>query len=480
MRRVKPLVLGGGPAGLAAAWALHEGGAPVEVVERASSVGGLSKTRVFVEGDLSFRTDQGPHRFFSKNPELYRIVEELVGEDWIPVERHTRQYVEGRFYDYPIDAVQALRNLGVRRATRIMRDYGSARVRYGLLGRPVESFADHIEASFGRALGDFHMIPYTEKIWGLSASELHPDWAAQRIKGLDLRTAAWDAFLGFVGNRGDGARSLIDSFYYPRLGTGQIYDNLVARLRDAGHTVSTSCEPTRILHDGRRVTQVELSDGRTLEPTHVLESIPIGPMLQLLDPLPPPEVVRAAGRLSFRAQVYVFLTLDCERVGPDQWTYFPDPAVPFARISEMKNFSEAMAPPGKTSLFVEYFCFPDEPVWSEPDEVLIERTVAELQRLGFLQPEQVRRGYVLKARNVYPIYDLGYPGRLETVTRWLEGLENLIPIGRPGRFRYNNQDHSLEMGLLGAKGVLDGTRYDLDAIGSEEAYQEEGEHPEQG
>lgn len=477
MRRVKPLVIGAGPAGLAAAWALHRAGVDVEVVERAPAVGGLAKTRVYEEDGLSFRTDQGPHRFFSKNPELYRIVEELLGDDWVPVERHTRQYVEGRFYDYPIDAVQALRNLGVRRATRIMRDYGSARVRYGLLGRRVDSFADHIEASFGRALGDFHMIPYTEKIWGLSARELHPDWAAQRIKGLDLRTAAWDAFMGFVGSRGEGARSLVDSFYYPRLGTGQIYETMVDRLRDGGHAVTTSCEPTRIAHDGRRVTSVTLSDGRELAPSHVLESIPIGPMLRLLDPLPPDEVLRAAGRLSFRAQVYVFLTLDVDRVGPDQWTYFPDPEVPFARISEMKNFSEAMAPAGKSSLFVEYFCFPDDAVWDEPDEALVARTVTELQRLGFVQPEQVRRGYVLRQRSVYPIYDLGYPGRLRTVTDWLERLENLVPIGRPGRFRYNNQDHSLEMGLLGAKGVIDGKRYDLDAIGAEDAYQEAGEHP---
>ncbi len=473
-------VIGAGPAGLAAAATLQQGGRALTLVEKQPQVGGLARTMRFDEDGLLFRTDNGPHRFYSKNPDLYAFIEGVLGEHWIEVPRCTRQFIDGRFYDYPIDLPQALRNIGPRRAARFLADYAAGRTRYGLLGQPVTSFEDHIVAHFGRGLGELNMINYTEKIWGIPASQIHPDWATQRIKGLSLRETVKTSLARLLQADVDGPRSMIDSFYYPDTGTGLIYETITDQLRAAGNPVHLDTQPVRIVHDGRRVTEVVLSGSAqtwTVRPEYLVETVPVLAFLELLDPAPPDDVLAAARALRSRSQVYLFLTLDVPQVGPDQWIYFPDRAIPFGRISEMRNFSAAMSPPGKTSLFVEYFCWTGDDVWMVDRQALTDRTVQILSDLGFIRPEQVRRSYLLRASDVYPVYDLEYPERLARVKGWLDGLENLHYIGRPGRFRYNNQDHSLEMGILAGRGILEGFRADYDAVGAEHAYLEAGAHP---
>lgn len=475
------LIIGAGPAGLAAAMTLCDAGQPFTVVERAEVVGGLAKTYRFQEGDALFLTDNGPHRFFSQNPVLYRFIEGLLQERWIQVPRRTRQYIDGKFYDYPINPTQALRNVGLGRASRMVGDYALSRVRYGLLDRPIHTFEDHIVAHFGRSLGELNMINYTEKIWGVPASTLHPDWASQRISGLSLRSAARDLVQRTVGwPRGDQVKTLVDSFYYPETGSGLVYEVIQDKVQAAGNPVWLKTHPTAIHHDGRRITGVDLDrQGETvsLSPAHLVESIPLPEMVRLLRPAPPPEVLAAAASLRARSQVYLFLTLDKPQVTDCQWIYFPDSTIPFGRISEMRNFSDKMSPPGKTSLFVEYFCFRDEPIWTMDADALLALTLTSLTAMGFCTRDDVRQHYLMKARDIYPIYDLDYRAPLRRVQDWLDGLENLYYIGRPGRFRYNNQDHSLEMGMLAAQGILEGRPVDLDAVGAEPGYFEAGALP---
>ncbi len=476
------LIVGAGPAGMAAALGLHQGGRRFTVVERADRVGGLSRTYRFQEGEHLFLTDNGPHRFFSKNRSLYALIEGLLDERWIEVDRCTRQYIDGKFYDYPVDPLQALRNVGLRRAGHMLRDYASSRVRYGLLRSPIHNFEDHIVAHFGRALGELNMINYTEKIWGIPARTIHPNWAAQRISGLSVRSAVRDlAQRSIDWPRGDRVKSMIDSFYYPDRGCGLIYETIQDRVEQAGNPVHLNSQPTAVHHDGRRVLRVEVDvDGEPVvfEPEHLVESIPIRELLGLMDPAPPAEVQEAVSRLRSRSQVYLFVTLDKPQVSDAQWIYFPEPSVPFGRISEMRNFSEAMSPEGKTSLFIEYFCFRDEPIWSMGADEVLDNALAHLEPMGFVSRHEVRRHYLLRARDIYPIYDLDYQQPLRVVQDYLDGFENLHYIGRPGRFRYNNQDHSLEMGLRSARSILEGRRLDLDAVGAEPEHYEAGSHPE--
>ncbi|SDV01760.1 Protoporphyrinogen oxidase [Microlunatus sagamiharensis] len=478
----KTLIIGAGPAGLAAAMELSRAGEDFLVVEKQDTVGGLARTYTFVEDDGSvFHTDNGPHRFFSKNRYLYDFIEDLIDEQWIVVDRQTRQLIDGKFYDYPVNPAQALRNLGPARSVRILVDYVRAKITYGLLRRPLTTFDDYVVANFGRTLGEFNMINYTEKIWGIPARTIHPDWAGQRIKGLSLTSLVREALGRTFRRRGAAAggtpKSLVDRFYYPELGTGLIYDTIVERIRARGHEVLLSTEPLVVRHDGSRVTEVVLQtpDGPVLvRPENLVESVPLQDFVRLLEPEAPQAVRTANDRLTYRSQVYLFLTLDKPSVTTDQWIYFPSRETPIARVSEMRNFSARLSPEGKTSLFIEFFCTEGDELWETDEDALLELTLSHFEGLGLLERHEVRRHHLLRQRNVYPVYDLDYTGRLEVVKGWLDSLTNLHYIGRPGRFRYNNQDHSLEMGILTAKSIVEGRRYDIEKVGSESEYFEAG------
>jgi protoporphyrinogen oxidase len=468
------LILGAGPAGLACAMELSRKGRRTMVVERDEQIGGLAKTLTFREGDQVFLTDIGPHRFFSKNKYLYDFIEDLLHEEWRKVPRLTRQFIDGKYYNYPVSFQQVVRNLGFWRSCRIACDYLLARVRYGLLRKPLRTFEDYVVANFGRALAEFSMINYTEKIWGIPVSEIHPDWAKQRISGLNL----WSVFKNAIGlGGGKGPKSLVDEFYYPQFGTGRIYEQIAAHLRADGTRIWTRSEPVKVHHDGRRITAVDVRtpDGLvTVRPRSLVESVPLTHFLTLLDPPPPPAVLEAARSLRWRAQVYLFLTLDKEKVTDDNWIYFPSKDIPFGRTSEMKNFSKDMCPPGKTSFFVEFFAFETDPIWSMTKEQVLDLALPYFERWGFFTRQDVRQSYLLKRQHVYPVYDAGYKARLGVIQSWLDQIENLVYIGRPGRFRYTNQDHSLEMGIIASRILLEGRRYDMDTVGSENEYFEKG------
>ncbi len=472
------LIIGAGPAGLAAAMELMKAGKKFVVVEQQSKVGGLAKTYRFKEGKDVFLTDNGPHRFFSKNPYLYDFIEDLLNEQWITVNRQTRQYIDGKFYDYPVNAAQALRNLGLIKSSHIMFDYGLAKIRYGWLKKPVKNFDDYVVANFGRTLGEFNMINYTEKIWGIPANTIHADWAGQRIKGLSLTSLARDAIRRSLGMQSKNKpKTLVDNFYYPETGTGLIYETIVKRLKEKGYQVLLNTSPIKINHSRGRIKDVVLEgpDGETkVTFKNLVETVPLPQFIKLMNPQPPQNIIRANSKLRYRNQVYVFMTLNKKSITTDQWIYFPDRSTPIARVSEMRNFSKKMSPPGKTSLFVEIFCFEGDEHWNMTDKELYELVLSYFEKINFFKRRDVRKHYVMRAKNVYPVYDVNYKKFLGPVKKYLDGFKNLYYIGRPGRFRYNNQDHSLEMGILAAKSIIEGKRYDIEKVGEEKEYYESG------
>lgn len=472
------LIIGAGPAGMASAMELSKAGKKFTVIEKDTEVGGLAKTYVLNENGLEFRTDNGPHRFFSKNQYLYDFIEDLLKEKWIFVKRQTRQYIDGKFYDYPIDAKQAFKNIGVFRGAHMVADYAVAQVQYKVFKKPITNFSDYAIANFGKTLADFNIINYTEKIWGIPSETIHADWAKQRIKGLNLSSVAMNAVAKVFSRKAkDAPKTLVDAFYYPEFGTGLIYDTIRQRIVDRGASVYTESYPTKVEHAGNKITAVTLNINgheEVVHPKNLIESVTLTEFLKLLSPLPPKEVMEAASKLRHRSQTYLFITLDKPSLTPDQWIYFPDAKVPFARISEMRNFSEAMSPAGKTSLFVEFFCFEGDEVWNLSKDELFEFAIPHFERLGFFTRAEVRNHYIFKKTDVYPVYDLDYETHLNVIKKYLDGFENLFYIGRPGRFQYNNQDHSLEMGILAARSVIEGKRYSIEDVGAEKEYFEKG------
>jgi protoporphyrinogen oxidase len=470
------IILGAGPAGMAASWELSRADRNVLVIECASQVGGLAKTYVYNEPDGTYRVDNGPHRFFSKNKYLYDMIGDLLGEKWIQVSRLTRFFVDGKFYYYPVRFRNILGQMGLLKANKMIRDYGIERVKGKMRKKIPKNFEDFVVARFGRTLAEFNMINYTEKIWGIPAKEISVDWANQRIAGLSM----WAALRKMLIKSG-GPKSLVDTFYYPSLGSGLVYETMSKKIQERGSEVKLNAEPVKIRHENGKIISVDIktNDGvQTFSPDSVISSIPITRCIELFEPSAPEEVRNAASKLKFRAQVYLFLTIDKEKVTDDNWVYFPDKEIPFGRITEMKNFSKEMCPEGKTSLFIEFFCFEGDEIWNADKERLFDIAMEWLEKLNFLKREQVLNIHMIKEPDAYPIYNLEYSENVKKLTDWVDSFDNLFAIGRPGRFRYTNQDHSLEMGILAAQSVLEGNRYKVDSVGSGSEYFERGYVPD--
>jgi protoporphyrinogen oxidase len=470
MDKIDNIILGAGPSGLAAGFELNKAKKTFIVFEKDAQVGGLAKTLDYGE----FRTDIGPHRFFSHNPYLYNLIGDILGEQWKKVNRLTRFMMKGKFFLYPIDLKNVVLNLGVFRGLRIVIDYLKELFRKQFNNVEYNSFEDIVVAQFGRSLAELNMLNYTEKIWGLPCSLISTDWFNQRIKGLSIRSIIEDILLSST----EGPKTLVDQFYYPETGASLIYEKMAEIINeDDNGKVKISSYPVEIKHNNEKIIEVTVEEKgkrETYQLENLISSIPWVEVLKIFNPSPPEEVMNALKKLKFRSHVTVFITLDYNQVFEDQWLYFPEKEIPFGRIMEPKNFSSKLSPEGKTSLMVEYFCWKGDKIWNLGKKELFELTVKWLERINFIKKDKIIEYHTHREEYAYPVYDIYYQKHREIVRTYLEKFQNLLLIGRAGNFRYNNQDHALEMGILAARSIIEEKKYDLETIGIEQEYFEKG------
>jgi protoporphyrinogen oxidase len=464
------LVLGGGPAGLTAGYLLAKLGRPVLVLEAEEQVGGLSKT-VVRDG---YRFDLGGHRFFTKSPEVESLWLEVLGEELLLRPRLSRIYWNGRFLDYPLSSSDVVRKLGPAELTRCIASYLAAVPRRK--GRE-ESLEEWVSNRFGRRLYDLFFRTYTEKVWGVPGSEIRAEWAAQRIQGLSLRTAAKDALLG--GGNGS-VKSLIREFHYPRYGPGQMWEVMAERIEDLGGRVVTGAAVERIHVEDERIAAVE-AGGAPIPCAQAISSLPLRALAEIVEPAPPPAALEAARGLAYRDFLTVALVLPGADLFPDNWVYVHDPSVRVGRIQNYRSWSPWMVPEAdRTCIGLEYFCFEGDDLWETPDERLVDLAAAELTRLGLADGSRAVRGYVERVPKAYPVYDAEYADRLAAVREWLEGVGGLQQVGRNGLHRYNNSDHSMLTAIRAVDNLVAGTRHDLWEVNVDSVYHEEqvrDEHP---
>lgn len=458
-------VIGAGPAGMTAALQLARGGAEVVVYEASAGVGGLARS-IELWGQ---RVDLGPHRFFSTDARVNRLWLDVVGDNYAMVERRTRIYYDDRFFDYPLRPLSAARTMRPLNALRCIASYARQRLRNNASGDD-DSFESWVVRRFGRRLYEMFFKSYSEKLWGLPCDELSADFAAQRIKKFSLGMALAGALSKRHANT---HRTLVDRFAYPLRGTGAVYEAMAERVCGAGGEIRLSTPVQRVVVRDGLARGVELRDGRVEEVDQVISTMPLTLLVRGLSSVPA-EVRSAADALQFRNTVLVYLHVGSDRLFDDQWIYVHAPELSMGRVTNFRNWVPGLHGGQPTTvLAAEFWCNDGDATWVESDERLIERATRELRSTGLLGQAMILAGHVERIARCYPVYRRGYRQHVDRLAAYLRTISNLTVIGRYGAFKYNNQDHSILMGILAAENLLEQRGHDLWSVNTDyEAYQE--------
>jgi protoporphyrinogen oxidase len=459
------VIIGAGPAGLTAAYELAKHDIKPLVFEKGDRVGGISRTDIY----KGYRFDIGGHRFYTKVQEVYDLWVEVLGDRFIKRPRLSRIYYKGKYFSYPLQFMETFYNLGPYESFRMFLSY----LKWQIFRYPEEeTLTQWVTNRFGRRLFLTFFRTYTEKVWGISCDEIQAEWAAQRIKGLDFKTAVINAVFK---PRKTKVKTLIEEFDYPTLGPGMMWETFADAVEQRGGDVVLNTGVEEIVLDGNRITHVKVQNGNSVEAVpvkNVISSLSLLQLIQSIKPEPPPEVMEAAHGLKYRDFLVVCLIIDEDHSFPDNWIYIHSPDVQVGRIQNFKNWSPAMLPDQtKTSLGMEYFCNVGDSLWSMPDDALVKLATKELGELGLVNTANVIDGCVLRQLKAYPVYDGTYRGHLEVIKSYLGTITNLQTVGRNGLHRYNNQDHSMLTGLLAARNLL-GENHDVWEVNTERSYYE--------
>jgi protoporphyrinogen oxidase len=461
------IIIGAGPAGLTAGYMLAKSGVKVTVLEADDMVGGISRTAQY----NGYRFDIGGHRFFTKITPVEELWHEVLGDEFISVPRLSRIHYDGKYFDYPLKAANALRGLGIVKTVLAVMSYVWSHLR----PYPVEENLEQwVSNRFGKRLYRTFFKTYTEKVWGIPCTEIRAEWAAQRIQGLSLAKAILNA--ASLQKRSDSIKTLINEFQYPRLGPGQMWEMTRDRIIELGGEVLMKHDVAALeMCDGRVVAvRARTPEGeRRIEGQHFISTMPIRHLVRAFDPQPPAETRAAGEGLNYRDFLTVALMLDQENVFPDNWIYIHTPGVKVGRIQNFNNWSKAMVPrPGTTCLGMEYFCFEGDGLWTSRDQDLIELAKSEIGQLGLADPTRVIDGTVVRMPKAYPVYDSAYSAHLDKVREYIDPIPNLHTVGRNGMHKYNNQDHSMLTAMM-AVANMRGAAFDVWSVNTDFEYHEE-------
>jgi len=432
------MVLGGGIAGLATARELLKRGQGVTLIEKGAVVGGLART---FERD-GFRFDIGGHRFHSNNPSVVQWVKTLLKSDLLTVPRVSRIHLEGKFVDYPLQFPQSLSVFSPPRAVQMGTSYLLAKLSRN--GHEDVSFEDWVVRRFGRAIYDVFFEPYTKKVWGIPCHELSAQWASQRI-GIP---SMWSAVKEVIKPSKNNLATTVTEFYYPRQGFGMIPAAMERDILAQGGTIETQTVLAELVpqEDGFTVT-TRHRDGST-KTAHVANLVSTIPLNYLLEAIPDSfgsREVLARYQLEYRDIICLFIALNKEQVSQDSWTYFPSDKLIFGRTHEPKNWSPEMVPGAEyTSLAVEIFSSRGEELWSLSDEAILDKVVAQMDEIGWIDRQDIHQWWVLRVPYAYPVYRVGYEEKLRQVKTYLAQWPHLHLVGRTGSFKYMNSDGVVE------------------------------------
>jgi protoporphyrinogen oxidase len=433
-------VLGGGPAGIAAAHRLTaKGQAEVRLLEQRREVGGNAGS---FELDGVF-CDHGSHRLHPVvEPRVMQDIRGLLGDELLWRPRHGRILLKGRWIHFPLKPVDLVLRLPKRFAASLLLD--TLRMAWPRARTRDESFASVLERGLGPTISNEFYFPYVRKLWGLEPSELAVTLAKRRVSGSSVAKIVRKALrqVPLLGTKQAAG------FYYPRRGFGSISQRFADAARQRGAAIELGASVVGIERDGSRVTSVRYErDGvpGAAPADAVWSTLPLTGLVRMIDPAPPDAVLEAARRIRFRGMILIYMVLETPRFTEYDAHYFPELSIPISRMSEPKNYSGATEPPGRTVLCAELPADPATPEWDMTDEELGKRCCEWLEGVGLPVRAPVSKVITRRLRHAYPVYERGYEERFRVVDEWLSGLENLVTFGRQGLFAHDNTHHAFAM-----------------------------------
>jgi protoporphyrinogen oxidase len=463
------VIIGAGPGGLTAAyWLQTRHGTASKIHEASSEVGGISRT-VVRDG---WRFDIGGHRFFTKVETVEQLWREILPKDDLLIRpRLSRIFYKGKFFDYPLKPLNALFGLGIFESVACILSYILMRVR-----RPSKdsqkNFEGWVASRFGWRLYQTFFKTYTEKVWGIPATSIQADWAAQRIKNLNLMKAVINAF----GWKKSNVTSLIEEFMYPKFGPGQMWEVCAQKVVASGSTLTFTSKAQKIARDLDGYLKVSFSDGKTETARAVISTMPINELVGILSPEPPRHILEAAQKLKHRDFITIALVVPSKYAFPDNWIYIHSPEVRLGRIQNFLAWSPFMVPDSEnTCLGLEYFVNEGDELWNMQDDELIEFASQEISKINIVPHHAIVKGYVVRVPKAYPVYDGEYSDSLSTIRSYLnQNFPTIYPVGRNGMHRYNNQDHSMLTAIFAAENIVSNSNYNLWDVNVESSYHESG------
>jgi protoporphyrinogen oxidase len=456
-------IIGGGPAGLSAAYSLIKEGWNPTIFEASSYVGGMSRSFELWGHPVDF----GPHRFFSKSPEVLSLWKEILGRDILTIKRKTRIYFDGKYIDYPLSFTNVCKRLGVFESIRCVLSYLSSRNK-DFKTKNI-NLQEWLVFNFGKRLYKHFFEEYNKKLWGVSCDHIAADFASQRIRGLSLPEAVKSA----IGMKSRAKRTLSDSFEYPNSGSGLLYNRMALRIMEAGGVIQLDSKINKIEHlENENKIVVTAKNGFSKKFDHLISTMPLSSLVNCLKDTPE-EVIEAASNLQYRNTIIAYLKVEADALFDDQWIYVHDYKVNCGRITNFRNWLNSDYKEGEgTILCCEYWCSDNDQLWLSDDDSIIKMASDDIKQTGLIGNSRISNGHVEKVRRSYPMYLKGYKENLLKISKWLNSFDKITAIGRSGAHMYNNQDHSILMGILSSQNICKGADHNLWDFNKDNKYQE--------
>ena len=504
MEKKKVVIIGAGPAGLTLAYYLLKNSKDYQIVmlEQSDRVGGISKTLDF----NGYRMDIGTHRFFTKNDEIEQIWEELlpiqskpayddiileknkkfkeVGPDpekedktMLIKERVTRIYYGKKFYDYPVTInLTTIKNMGFVTLVKA----GGSYLKSCIVKKTEDSLENFYINRFGKVLYSMFFESYTEKVWGIHPSKISADWGAQRVKDLSISEVIKDMFKKMLGikKNENTETSLIEQFIYPKLGAGQMYEEMAKKIEEMGGKIYLNSKVKEIqAKDGliSKVVYEKDDEQKEMETDICVSTMPIKELFEnLKGTYIPDDIYEIATNLPYRAFMSVGIITDKLKLKnttkrktvmnmiPDSWIYVQEPGVKMGRLQVFNNWSPYIFRnkediEKEAFLSFEYFCSENDEYWNMSDEEFIKFAEQEAIKIGLIDENSIKQAIRVKLPKAYPAY-FGTYNQFDKVRVFLDKISNLYCIGRNGQHRYNNMDHSMLTGLEAARNIIEGKK----------------------